>query len=182
MPCSSPTRALDITRNVIGPNRSSVSIAFDKAQRVHRIADPDVGDKLFVVTALAPARGLIDEQDFIEFHALASTQGVVIEPLADDLTVNVVPDKIVVSRPLGLTLSTSMQTLMHGSGLRTAMFDSQVWGSDRQGAYFARQAQAHRRRRRGAAAPAFAAAARTGALLYRARHVSGGQRRARRGA
>ena len=71
----SPTRALDITRNVIGPNRSSVSIAFDNAQRVHQIADPDVGDKLFVVTALAPARGLIDEQDFIEFHALASTPG-----------------------------------------------------------------------------------------------------------
>ncbi len=137
----SPTRALDITRNVIGPNRSSVSIAFDNAQRVHQIADPDVGDKLFVVTALAPARGLIDEQDFIEFHALASTLGVVIEPLADDLSVSVVPDKIVVTRPLGLTLSTSMQTLMHGSGLRTAMFDSQAWGSDRQGAYFARQAQ-----------------------------------------
>ena len=64
-----------------------------------------------------------------------------IEPLADDLTVSVVPDKIVVTRPLGLTLSTSMQTLMHGSGLRTAIFDSQAWGSDRQGAYFARQAQ-----------------------------------------
>jgi tetratricopeptide (TPR) repeat protein len=137
----SPTHALDITRNVIGPNRSSVSITFDNAQRVHQIADPDVGDKLFVVTALAPARGLIDEQDFIEFHALASTQGVVIEPLADDLTVSVVPDKIVVTRPLGLTLSTSMQTLMHGSELRAEIFNSQSWGADRQGAYSAREAQ-----------------------------------------
>ncbi len=134
-----PTRALDITRNLIGPNRSSVTIPFEAAQQVHEIADPEVGDRLFVVTALAPARGFIDEQDFIEFHALASTQGVVIEPLADDVNVKLAPDKIVVSRPFGLTLSTSLQTLLHGSGLRQAMFDSQIWGFDRHGSYFERQ-------------------------------------------
>ncbi len=134
-----PTRALELTRNLIGSNRSSVSIPFENAKHVYRIADPDVGDTLFVVTALAPARGIIDEQDFIEFHALASTQGLVIEPLADDLSVSLVPDKVVVTRPLGLILSTSIQTLMHGSALHSAMFDSQAWGSDRQGAYFTRQ-------------------------------------------
>jgi len=134
-----PTRALDITRNLIGPNRSSVTVPFEGAQRLHQIADPEVGDKLFVVTALAPARGFIDEQDFIEFHALSSTQGVVIEPLADDLTVQLAPDKIIVSRPSGLTLSTSLQTVLHGSGLRPVMFDSQVWGFDRKAPYFQRQ-------------------------------------------
>jgi tetratricopeptide (TPR) repeat protein len=136
-----PTRSLDVSRNLIGSNRASVSISYPGAQHVYRIADPDVGDSLFVVTAMAPARGLIDEQDFIEFHALPSTQGVVIEPLADDLNVTLDPDKVVVTRPLGLTLSTTIQTLMHGSGVRSAMFDSQVWGSDRQGAYFAHQEQ-----------------------------------------
>ena len=137
---SDPTRALEINRNLIGPNRDSISIPFEAAQQVHEIADPDAGDRLFIVTALAPARGLIDERDFIEFHALASTQGVVVEPLADDLTVKLAPDKIVVSRPSGLTLSTPLQTLLHGSGLRSAMFDSQVWGHDRQGSYFDREA------------------------------------------
>ena len=134
-----PTRALELTRNLIGSNRSSVSIPFPSARHVFRIADPEVGDTLFIVTAMAPARGIIDEQDFIEFRALPSTQGLVIEPLADDLSVALVPDKVVVTRPLGLTLSTSVQTFMHGSGLRAAMFDSQAWGSDRQGSYFARQ-------------------------------------------
>ncbi len=38
-----------------------------------------------------------------------------------------------------MTLSTSLQTLLQGSGVRQAMFDSQVWGSDRQGSYFQRQ-------------------------------------------
>ncbi len=134
-----PTRALDISRNLIGPNRSSVTITLDAPQQVHRLVDPEVGDTLDVVTALPPARGFIDEQDFIEFRALASTQGVVIEPLADDLEVKLAPDKIVVSRPSGLTLSTSLQSLLRGSGLRPVMFDSQIWGFDRQGSYFDRQ-------------------------------------------
>jgi len=134
-----PTRALDITRNLIGPGRSSVTIEDAAAQHVHQIADPDAGDKLFVVTALAPARGFIDGKDFIEFHALASTLGVVIEPLADDLSVALAADKIVVTRPSGLALSTSLQTLLHGSGLRPVMFDSQIWGYDREGSYFDRQ-------------------------------------------
>ena len=106
-----PTRGLEISRNMIGPSRASVSIPFEAPHQLHRIADPDAGDALVVVTAFAPARGFINEQDFIEFQTLASTQGVVIEPLADDLNVELAPDKIVVSRPPGLTLSTAMQTL-----------------------------------------------------------------------
>ena len=135
-----PTRALTLNRNLIGPDRASVAIPFEGAQQVHDIADPEVGDRLFVVTALAPARGVIDEQDFIEFHALASTQGVAIAPLADDLTVKLTADKIVVARPSGLTLSAPLQALLHGSGLRSAMFDSEVWGHDREGPYFDREA------------------------------------------
>ncbi len=134
-----PSRALDLTRNLIGPNRSSITIPFDEPQRLHRVADPEVGDTLLVVTAMGPARGFIHEQDFIEFRALASTQGVVIDPLADDINVALVPDKIVVGRPNGLTLSTSLQTLLHGSGLRPVMFDSQIWGFDRQASYIERQ-------------------------------------------
>jgi tetratricopeptide (TPR) repeat protein len=134
-----PTRALDITRNVIGSNRSSVTIALDKPQHVHRIADSEVGDTLFVVTALPPARGFINEQDFIEFRALASTQGVVIEALADDINVELAPDKVVVGRPSGLTLSASMQTLLRAGGLRPVMFDSQIWGFDREATYMDRQ-------------------------------------------
>jgi len=134
-----PSRALDITRNMIGPNRSSVTIPFDEPQTLHRLADPQAGDTLFVVTGFAPARGFIDAQDFVEFNALASTQGAVIEPLADDITVQLAPDKIVVGRPNGLTLSASLQTLLRGSGLRPVMFDSQIWGFDRQATYVERQ-------------------------------------------
>jgi tetratricopeptide (TPR) repeat protein len=133
------THALDITRNLIGPNRSSVTIPFAEPHLVHRLADPEAGDQLIIVTAFAPARGFISAKDFIEFRALASTQGVVVEPLADDVTVELAPDKVVVSRPAGLALSTSLQTLLRGSGLRPVTFDSQLWGFDKQASYSERQ-------------------------------------------
>src|SRR5580704_10758298 len=135
------TRALIITRNLIGPNRSSVTIPFDSPHLVHRLDDPDAGDTLVVVTAFAPARGFINERDFVEFNLLASAEGVVVDPLADDVKVELAPDKIIVSRPMGLALSTSLQTLLRGSGLRPTMFDSQLWGFDQQAAYTERQSK-----------------------------------------
>ncbi len=134
-----PTRALDISRNMIGPNRASITVPFAAPHQLHRIADPEVGDQLLVVTAFAPARGFINTQDFIEFRALVSTQGVVIEPLADDINMELASDKVVISRPNGLTLSSSLQTVLRGSALRRTMFDSQIWGSDRQASYTERQ-------------------------------------------
>ena len=47
---------------------------------------PTVGDRLLVVTALGPARGFLKAQDFVELRALPSTHGVVLQPLADDVT------------------------------------------------------------------------------------------------
>jgi tetratricopeptide (TPR) repeat protein len=135
------THALTMTRNLIGPNRSSVTIPFDAPHLVHRLDDPDAGDTLVVVTAFAPARGFLNERDFVEFRMLASAEGVVVDPLADDVKVELAPDKIIVSRPMGLALSTSLQTLLRGSGLRPTMFDSQLWGFDQQAAYTERQSK-----------------------------------------
>ena len=135
------TRAVTITRNLIGPNRSSVTIPFDQPHLVHRLDDPDAGDTLVVVTAFPPARGFINARDFVEFRMLASAEGVVVDPLADDVKVELAPDKIIVSRPMGLALSTSLQSLLRGSGLRPTMFDSQLWGFDQQASYTERQSK-----------------------------------------
>jgi tetratricopeptide (TPR) repeat protein len=134
-----PTRALDLARNMIGPNRASAAINFTEPHQLHRIHDPEVGDDLLVITGFAPARGFVNEQDFIEFHMLASTQGVVVEPIADDVNVELAADKVVVSRPGGLTLSSSLQSVLRGSALHSVMFDAQLWGLDRQSSYNDRQ-------------------------------------------
>ncbi len=132
------TRALELIR-LIGANHSSATIPFDEPHQRHRIRDPETDDDLLVVTGFGPVRGFINEQDFIEFRVLASTQGVVVEPLADDVGVDIARDKVVVARPGGLTLSSSLHNVLRGSGLRPVMFDSQLWGFDRELTYIERQ-------------------------------------------
>ena len=141
-----PTRPLGTLRNMSGSARANVAIPFDQPAQLHRLSDPDIGDTLLVVTALGPARGFVKPQDFVEFRALASTHGVVIQPLADDVAAEVTPEKIIVTRPGGLTLSgagaranaaPSADPLLRGD--RAALLDPQVWGANRAADFRARQ-------------------------------------------
>jgi tetratricopeptide (TPR) repeat protein len=102
---TAPTRALAITRNGTTASEATATVTIGDPRRVHRLEDPDVGDTLLAVTALAPARGFINGQEFVEFRMLVSAQGIVIQPLADDLSVALSPDRVTLSRPSGLTLS-----------------------------------------------------------------------------
>ena len=81
-----PTKALTIARSIVGKNRASIAIPFDNPRAIHRITDPAAGARLIVVTALKPARGFLKPQEFVELRALPSAQGVVLQPLADDLS------------------------------------------------------------------------------------------------
>jgi hypothetical protein len=137
------TRAAAISRNIIGAARSNVVISFEEARKLHYLRDPEAGDALMVVTALGPPRGLVKAQDFVEFRALVSTHGVVLQPLADDLFAEFAPDKIVISRPSGLILS----PVTEGGGRSGAavyqphVLDARVWKSDRQADFRERNAQ-----------------------------------------
>jgi hypothetical protein len=135
-----PTKPLAIARNMIGKNRASIAIPFENPRGIHRIIDPAVGDKLMVVTALGPPRGFIKPQEFVELRALPSTQGVVLQPLADDLTAELAANKISVTRPEGLALSpTAVGQQQFATNFRAMTFDAQVWGFDKQAPYNARQ-------------------------------------------
>ena len=74
---------------------------------MHRFVDPDAGDALMVVTAPPPVRGFIKQQDFVELSLLESIHGVAIHPNSDDVTAETAPDKIILGRPGGLTLSSA---------------------------------------------------------------------------
>jgi tetratricopeptide (TPR) repeat protein len=102
---TAPTRALAVARNGTTPSKATATVKIADPRQLHRIEDPEVGDTLLVVTALAPARGFINGQEFVEFRMLASAQGIVVQPLADDLSVELSPDRATLSRPTGLTLS-----------------------------------------------------------------------------
>ena len=134
-----PTRPLGIARNVAGSARATATIPIDQPRKLYRVADPDIGDTLLVVTALAPARGFLKAQDFVEFRLLASTQGVVVQPIADDVHIDLSADKIVIARPAGLTLSGSVMSERNSVAFRPVVFDAQLWGFDKQSNFTERQ-------------------------------------------
>jgi tetratricopeptide (TPR) repeat protein len=139
-----PTKPVSIARSIVGKGRASITIPFIEPRKLHRIADPEVGDALLVVTALGPARGFLKDQEFVELRALASTHGVVVQPLADDVTAELAADKIVISRPGGLSLSSSSiatrdNTANTNADFQPLVFDTQTWGFDRQANFEERQ-------------------------------------------
>jgi tetratricopeptide (TPR) repeat protein len=136
---SEPSNPLAVTRSTSGTGRTVIAVPLDQPRELHRIADPDVGDNLMVVTALAPARGFIRAQDFVEFRALASTHGVAIQPIADDLQVELSAENVVVARPGGLSLSGGGSGARRLAGYRPMIFDPQLWGFDRQSKLTERQ-------------------------------------------
>jgi tetratricopeptide (TPR) repeat protein len=138
-----PTSPLSVGRSIISGGRPAAVIALEGPQRVEHLSDPEIGDTLIVVTAFGPTRGFLKTQEFVEFRVLASTHGVVIQPLADDVNVTTLSDRIVIARPApGLTLSA-------GSGMASSVaeggqrgyrpFDPQIWGFDSQSKFASRQ-------------------------------------------
>jgi tetratricopeptide (TPR) repeat protein len=135
-----PPLPLSIARTVVARNRANLVVPFVGAARVHRLRDPQIGDRLIAVTALSPERGLLKEQSFMELRALASAQGVAVQPLADDLEARIAPDKVTISRPGGLALSPTGTQTQQIAGT-PATFDSQVWGYDRNAVFADREGE-----------------------------------------
>jgi hypothetical protein len=100
-----PSYALSAIRNIADPALANVTVPLPGAGMLHRFIDPDAGDTLFVVTAKPPSRGFVKRQDFVELSLLESIHGVAIRPNSDDVTADVGPDKVILGKPGGLTLS-----------------------------------------------------------------------------
>jgi hypothetical protein len=75
------------------------------ATGVFWIADPVVGDRLAVVTALGPSKGVPIARDLVDGVVLASAQGLAVAPRVDDLKVTTDGDLVRIGRPKGLELS-----------------------------------------------------------------------------
>jgi hypothetical protein len=69
------------------------------------LTDPLVGDRFAAVTAVGPVKGFGDRRRTMDLHVLPSAQGLAIETVADDLTITADGDRVVLSRPGGLILS-----------------------------------------------------------------------------
>jgi tetratricopeptide (TPR) repeat protein len=75
------------------------------ATGVFWVSDPAVGDRVAVVTALAPAKGVPTARSFVDASLLPSVQGLALTPTVDDLQVTSDGDVVRIARPKGLALS-----------------------------------------------------------------------------
>jgi tetratricopeptide (TPR) repeat protein len=135
-------RPLTVARSIVGKNRASLAIPFDDPRAIHDVTDPDIGDRLMIVTALGPPRGFLKVQEFVELRALPSAHGIVVQPIADDIVAELGADKISISRPAGLSLSaTALGQQPLATNFRAYTFDTQLWGYDRDAPFNARQSE-----------------------------------------
>ncbi|MGQ2989568.1 MAG: tetratricopeptide repeat protein [Brevundimonas sp.] len=81
------------------------------ATRAIWLTDPMAGDRFAAVTALAPGKGYGSERRTIDATLLPTAQGMAVETAADDLTIRTEGDRVIISRPRGLTLSAPSATL-----------------------------------------------------------------------
>jgi tetratricopeptide (TPR) repeat protein len=135
------TRPLSVARNAASQSGASAAVAFDGPNQLHRLTDPEAGDTLMVVTGLAPGRGFSKTQDFVEFRALASSHGIVIQPLADDLQAALAADRVNLTRPNGLTLSARGRSDERTPVYTAQVLDTQLWGFDREAEFAPRNSQ-----------------------------------------
>ncbi|MGZ9098875.1 MAG: hypothetical protein ACXW3O_04155 [Brevundimonas sp.] len=75
------------------------------ATRAVWLTDPLVGDRFAAVTALAPGKGFADRRRTIDLALLPTAQGLAVEAATSDLAIAAEGDRVVISRPTGLTLS-----------------------------------------------------------------------------
>ncbi len=137
-----PTRPLAVVRSALGKDRASIAIPFADPSKIHTVGERAFGDRILVITALGPARGFIKSQDFVELRTLPSTHGVVVQPIADDITVELASDKVAINRPGGLSLSPALGSQQQVTpAYRALTFDTQLWGFDRQAKFSERQSE-----------------------------------------
>jgi tetratricopeptide (TPR) repeat protein len=86
-----------------GPATLAANVA--GATRILWLNDPDVGDKLAIATALGPSKGVLVRRDYIDLAALPSAQGLVIDPVTDNLSLSADGDVVRITKPSGLVLS-----------------------------------------------------------------------------
>ena len=134
-----PSQPLVVIRNIPDPALANVTVPFSRPGLLHRLVDPEAGDTLLVVTAPPPVRGFIRQQDFVELSLLESIHGVAVHPNSDDVTAEMSPDKIILGRPGGLTLSPADVAAERASTAVRPIFDAREWRQDQDEKFLTRQ-------------------------------------------
>jgi hypothetical protein len=88
--------------------------------------DPDVGDSLVVVPVRSLDAGVARGYDYAQLRILPSEQGVVVQPLIDDLRVRTFPEGIEVTRAGGLQLSPVSEAARAAASISTGPVGTRI--------------------------------------------------------
>ena len=99
------TSPLVLVRALRGDKRSLIKIKMKNYGTAHWLTDPEIGDRLAVVTAFPPQRNVAKPQELVDFTTFATAQGIAIRPRTDDVAVRLYLDEVLVTSRSGLTLS-----------------------------------------------------------------------------
>ncbi|MFT3995768.1 MAG: tetratricopeptide repeat protein [Asticcacaulis sp.] len=104
------------------------------AKRVAWIRDPMVGDRIAVIPAPGPAKAVRDDRSTLQASIGTTAQGIMIERMTPDITVSVEGDRVAVTRPGGLLLSSDGEGIHKPdrAGFKAALFPTlpdASWGA-----------------------------------------------------
>ena len=105
-----PSRPLTLRRQFRNEQLGFLSVDLTDSGMIHDLADPVVGDRILIVTAKGPSRGMLKDQTFAEVQSLSTAHGVAVVPLADDVQVTLDRDVVTISREKGLLLSAPLSS------------------------------------------------------------------------
>ena len=106
---SRPDVPLRVDTQLVSAQGPRVFIPLEDHGATVIIRDPEIGDQLFVVPVASLSRGVDGLRQFAEFNLLNSAQGVVVQPLADDVTIRSLPDGVAITKLGGLAISRNVQ-------------------------------------------------------------------------
>ncbi len=99
------TNPLKLVRALRDDRRSIIKVRLKDNGRVHWLTDPEIGDRLAVVTAFPPQRNVAKPQEMVDFSAFSTAHGIAIRPKSDDVAVRLHLDEVLITRRDGLLLS-----------------------------------------------------------------------------
>lgn len=107
---------LRLARQLGANGDPEVVVDFPTAAGVHEIHDESGSERLFVVTAMAPARPVPKPYSMVDFTLQKAIHGLAISPIADDVVVGYEDGRVRIGRTRGLNISQSNGAYAPGAG------------------------------------------------------------------
>ncbi len=119
---------VSVTKGSQGPE---VIFSRGDARALLSIADPDLNDRMIVAPVRVPGLGVATAQQFAQFRAMVSYQGVVLQPNAEGLAMSLEQRGVVVKGREPLQVSGSDARSLPSNGERNAVASGSMFDLDR---------------------------------------------------